>query len=260
MEFILKLLGFGGSSTGGGAQKDTEVMRPIPDVFESVGRNYRFQRSSYHALINIALGQAIIILLLTLGSIAVLATARPVDRFFVAAGDGRISRIVPLDTPIFNNVEMFSRVSDAVAGALTFGYLDYDQRLIEIGPSFAPGVLASIHKKLLGDAGAADVVQKGLVFSTSIPGQGVTIPRQGINGLKIYEWVIQTRLEVTRTEGYGEAATSTMTPMVATVLVQRAKQVEVQRGFIIAALLDLKPLGAPQPVKTPASAGEGGRP
>lgn len=250
MEFILKLLGFGPSGgSGGGTSKqvDTEVLRKMPDTFDSVDRNFRFHRNTYHTLINIALTEALLIIILLATSLGIMLTAKPIDRFFVAAADGRINQIIPLDTPTFNDVEMFSRVSDAVAAGLTFGFLDYAQRLQEVSPLFSPGALEKLQSAVAGANPAATITQQGLVFIAAVPGQAITILRKGINDQNIYEWVIRTQVEVTTKIGFGTDVKSIVTPYSVTALVQRAKAVEVQRGFVIAST-EVRQTGNPREI------------
>ena len=247
---VTKILVMFGLQSINGPQRGTEVIQLSKDLLTSLEKDYAFNRNTYRILINLTILQAIIILLMIGANCWMVLTAKPVDRFFVAAVDGRITPIIPLDTPIMDNSEVFSRTANSVASAMTFGYLDMEQRRNEMGQGFSPRALNKLQETLIGSAGMASLAEKGRFFSTEINKSGPgTILQQGINpATNIYEWLIQIRVIVTETSGFDTNAQSVATPMVITATVLRAKEIELQRGYIIDSINSIVAEGPSKPV------------
>lgn len=261
---VTKILVMFGLQSINGPQQGTEVIQLPKDLLTSLENDYAFNRNSYRMLINLTILQAIVILLMIGGNCWLVLSARPVDRFFVAAVDGRITPITPLDTPIMDNNEVFSRTANAVASAMTFGYLDFEQRRAEIGQGFSPLALSKLQETLIGSGGLNALAQDGRYFGAEVNKSGPgTILQQGINpATNIYEWLIQVRVIVTETSGFDAATKSMATPMVITAKVLRAKEVELQRGYIIDSISSIVAEGpakqvdvAPIVVTTPTQEG-----
>lgn len=243
---ILAIIGFG-SQTPTGAQKGTEVTQLPPDGLKVTQSGYLYNRHTYRTLLFYALVQAGIILVLIAIAGWIIVTAKPQDRFFVASVDGRIIRIVPLDMPNASNSEMYVRVGNAVAAALTFGFLDFEQRRIEVGSAFEPNALKALQSAFLGATGVEDMQKNSYVYVAKVePSRPGGVIRQGVRD-NIYEWVVSVPLVITRKTGLSEEG-QVVSRWDMQVLVQRAKALEISRGFTITALTGSTMSGPPQPV------------
>jgi len=252
---ILSLIGFGSSNQKGGnapAQQNTEVMNPPIDTLTSVQISYKFHRGVYHILIKLALLEGLIILGLIGGCIWVIISATPLDRFFVSSVNGRINRVIPLDVPTMEGSELFSRTVDDVAAALTFGYLDYEQRRIEASAHINDEALQKLQFALIGTGGISQMTQDDSFYSAAIdPTRGGGIIRSRVNSEFVLEWVMNIPLNITYHRNK-PTTSETITPWNVTVLVQRARRLETSLGYVITQVLDVKAVGPAQPV-TPAA-------
>lgn len=248
LDLLKSLLGKGTAAATGG-QSGTEVLHQSPDLLQATQASYLFHRNTYRQLVWLSLMETGILIVLICVSCLIIITANPQDRFFVASVDGRISRIIPLDTPLANNGEMYSRVGSSVAAAMTFGFLDYEQRKIETGTMFDPQALAALYKALTGSDDAAAVTQNNQIFRTKVeasrPGGVIS---QGVDN-HIYQWVIDVPVSVLLESG-AEQPERTQTPWNVKVLVQRAKALEAKNGLVISRVLAAAPSGRPVPVSS----------
>ena len=242
------IFGMAKASTGA----PSEVLAEPPDQLSSTQHTFTFQRATYRRLLKTAFAQSIIISLLLITGIVLVLTADPQDRFFVASVDGRIDRIMPLDSPLHDNNQIFSFTGNTVAEAMTFGFLDYDQRKIEVGASFNDKVVDKIQNLVMGQGGVETLRSKALVFQASVDvTQGGGVLKQHINDKHIYEWVIAVPIKLITTSGY-EGTAATATPWMVTLLVQRAAAVEKRNGVIIADVLAAQATGAAKPYQLTA--------
>lgn len=250
-EKILALLGMksAGRVTAGGGD---EVMHEVPDQIKAAQADYRYHRHIYRSLLNLVIAEAILICLMIAGAMWIILTANPQDRFFVAAVDGHISRVVPLDTPTSSNDEMYVRVGTAVANAFSFGFLDYDQRRMEVAPIFEPDALNSLLGSFLGSGGTAAMAQENRIYKTSVePSRPGGVVDQGVVD-HIYHWVISVPLSVITKTG-PDGSEQTVTPWTVVVNVERAKAIEATRGFMITGIISATPDGRPQKLATGGS-------
>lgn len=248
-EILGKLLSLFKASPAGSvtAAGGNEVIQQTPDLLKITQHNYRYHTNTYRALLNYAIAEALLICVLIVIAGWIIITAHPQDRFFVATVDGRISRIVPLDTPTIDNQQMYNRVGTAVANAFTFGFLDYEQRRMEISSIFEPEALTALHNALLGSGGVSAMAPEYRIYKTEVeasrPG-GVI--QQGVAD-HIYHWVISVPLAVTAKTGMA-GDQQTLTRWTVVVNVERAKAIEATRGFMITSVLSAQPEGRPQPI------------
>lgn len=99
------------------------------DALETVQTRNSFYRDGYRTLLRIALIEAAVIVVLTLGIVAALISARPQIRYFASDNAGRIIPLVPLDQPYQSDDYVNSWVSEAIRGTMTLGFHDYRERL-----------------------------------------------------------------------------------------------------------------------------------
>lgn len=242
---ILALIGFGGAKAPGGATSGTEVMHQAPDLLMSIQSDYLYNRSTYRALVNYSLVLSAITIILIAAAGWIIISANPQDRFFVATVDGRISRVIPLDSPIANNTDMYVRVGLSVAATLTFGFLDFEQRKAEVGPIFEPEALTALYDSFLGTNGVNAMTQNNYVYVTEVePSRPGGVVKQGVTD-NIYQWVIQVPLLVIRKVGTNEES-KVASRWTALVLVERARSIELTRGFTVTRLLALQQEGGQQ--------------
>lgn len=122
-----------GAGKGGAAAKkavskteaDTLVGGPLMTV---VVRN-EFYRDGFRNLMWVALGEAIIIVLLLTTFIAYMNSAKAQDHYFATTADGRIMQLVPLELPNMGTSSLLSWAAQAGTEVMTFGFQDYQRRL-----------------------------------------------------------------------------------------------------------------------------------
>ena len=239
---ILGLIGFGPGKAPVAAAGN-EPMRQSPDLLQITQLNYQYNRNNYRTMVRYAIAEAGIVLALILVAGYITLSANPQDRFFVASVDGRISRIFPLDTPTANNGEMYTRIGLGVAASLTFGFLDYDQRRQEVAALYEQEAQETLYKAFLGAPGVAQMQQNNYVYVSAVePSRPGGVLSQGVSEDNIYRWVIQVPLLVTRKTGTSEQADN-VARWTVQVLVERARSLEISRGFIITRILAMQKEG-----------------
>lgn len=237
---ILKLVfGMLGSKTAGGGVRNAEVYQPPADALISVQGRFNFFRDSYRTLLSFSIILGILIIVLIGANSWIVLTANPEDRFFVAAADGRVIPLLPVDRPNATNEELFNRAGKSVLDSLTFGYLDQDFRRAELAAIFAPGLIERLQKAVvLGEDGPAQLSASSKSFTAELDNRRPAgILRQGINEQShLYEWLIQVPVIITTKTGYNNIP-QTVQPFTLQLLVQRARSVETRYGYIISAII-----------------------
>lgn len=252
---ILSLIGLGGAKIPGAGQGGAEVTIKPPDPLLMAQANYQYNRDLYRSLLNYAIAEAGVILFLIAIAGWIILTANPQDRFFVATVDGRITRIIPLDTPTATNSDMYSRIGTAIANSLTFGYLDYDQLRLQGNSLFEQAAYDKMMNTFMPASAVAEMKQNGYIYVTKVePSRPGGVVSQGVKG-NVYQWVITVPLMVVRKQDTSEQG-ETATRWNITVLVSRAKALEVSRGFSVINVINAQPIGPSQAVP----AGQGGAP
>jgi len=241
---ILGIIGFGPSKTPAAAAAGNEQMAKAPDLLQITQLDYHYNRNNYRTMVRYAIAEAGIILVLIVVAAYIILSANPQDRFFVASVDGRISRIFPLDAPTADNKEMYVRIGTGVAASLTFGFLDYEQRRQEVSTLYEQEALDTLYKTFLGgDAGITQMQQNNYVYVSAVePSRPGGVVSQGVSEDNIYRWVIQVPLLVTRKVGASDEANET-SRWTAQVLVERARSLEISRGFSITRILAMQKEG-----------------
>lgn len=238
----------GGGKKGGGAQKDTEVMSEPPDLLKASQGTYIFHRNVYRNLLRIALVQSLTAIALIVIALWIILTATPQDRFFVSSVGGRIDSVMPLDVPLMDDNELFSRAATDIANVMSFGFLDYEQRRIQYGQQFDPATLSALQNALIGAGGIAQMGQQGIVYVAEVdPSRGGGISLKRVNADFVYEWVVVVPIKLTAKRGL-QLEEQSVTPWTVSVLVQRARKLEVNNGYLIAKLLGAQADGPAQPV------------
>ena len=225
-EILAKLL-------GSSVRSDSEVFQAPADVLMTTLGHHHFYSNAYRTLLRIAIGLGFTVIALILVSCWVVLTAHPQDRFFVAAVDGRVERILPLDTPVATNDEMVTRVAMALGKALTFGFLDYDQRRVENRPFFTNQAFDQLHRLVLGAGGTSRMTEDQRIYKTEVDRtKPPLVLRQEVNKDFTYEWVFQIPVIVSSFRGASEEPEA-VHPLTLNVLVQSAREVEVTRGYVV---------------------------
>lgn len=223
---------------GGGAN---EVFVPPADSLATVLNRHHFYAGAYRTLVRISLVMAFVLILLILGSCLVILLASPNDRFFTASVDGRVSRLMPLDTPNVALPELADYVSTAITRAVTYGYLDYEERRAENFSPFSPVAFQKLQDIVLGTGGIDKVNSSMLILRGALPeNTGVGLVRAGINSYFTYEWVLQVPLQVTIESDLDDGPPEKKA-WILHVLVERSADVEVRSGFIISDILGAQP-------------------
>ncbi len=230
------------------ARKDSEVFQAPSDVLRSTLAAYLFYRDGYRTLVFFSLWLGLALIGLTLFCCVVILSARPQDRFFTASVDGRVDQLLPLDTPTSSVAEMQGRVSLALTDALTFGYLDYEQRRAENQGPFSASAYDKLYRMIIGREGLERMYQEPLVFCAEPePSMPAGVLRSGINKYFIYEWVFQIPLRVV-VKADTPGAEPHSVAWVVQALVERATDVDVRSGYIITDILSATQVPAPPSV------------
>lgn len=249
----LKLvLGLLGSKTAGGGVRDSEVYAPPADTLVAAQNRFNFQRDAYRSLLNLSIVLGLTLIGLIGANAWIVITADPQDRFFVAAVDGRVQALMPVDLPNAPNDEIFSRVGKGVVDSLTFGYLDQDFRRAELSALFLPGMIEALQKAVvLGDLRPEQLATQMKSFVTEFdPKRPAGILQQGGNKqTSIYEWLVQIPVLVTVKLGIDNTP-STVQPYTIRVVAQRSRSVETRYGYFIARLETVHPDGPATPVES----------
>lgn len=247
---LLKLVfGLLGSKTASGGVRNSEVYAPPVDTLMSAQSRFNFHRDAYRFLLNLSVVLGLTLIGLIGANAWIVITAAPQDRFFVAAVDGRVQALMPIDLPNASSDEVFSRVGKGVVDSLTFGYLDQDFRRAELTALFLPGIIETIQKAVvLGDQRPEQLARQMKSFVTEFDGsRPAGILQQGENKqTSIYEWLVQIPVLVTVKLGIDNTP-STVQPYTIRVVAQRSRSVESRYGYFIARLESVHPDGPATP-------------
>lgn len=249
---ILKLVfGLLGSKTAGGGIRDSEVYAPPADTLVAAQNRFNFHRDAYRSLLNVSVVLGLTLIALIGANAWIVITADPQDRFFVAAVDGRVQALMPIDLPSAPNDDVFNRVGKGVVDSLTFGYLDQDFRRTELGSLFLPGMIEAIQKAVvLGDLRPEQLATQMKSFVAEFdPKRPAGILQQGTNKqTSIYEWLVQIPVLITVKLGIDNIP-STVQPYTIRVIAQRSRSVESRYGYFIARLESVHPDGPATPAE-----------
>lgn len=228
-----------------GTRKDSEVFQAPSDILVAAQASCLFYRDGYRTLVFLSLWLGSVLIGLTLFCCVIILSARPQDRFFTASVDGRVEQLVPLDTPTSNPHDMQGRLLLALANALTFGYLDYEQRRAENQAPFSPAAYEKLYRLVIGREGFEKMYQDQLVFNAvAEPALPAGLLRSEVNRFFIYEWVFQLPVRVTvKADTPGAEARSSV--WVLQVLVERATDVDIRSGYVITDILSATQVPVP---------------
>lgn len=248
-QLLGKVFGLFGVRPAGAA---SEVLHVSPDLLTSTLGHYQVHRNSYRFLIKICVGQGVLLLALLWVCFWFVATAAPRDRFYVAAVDGRVQQIFPLDEALVSDQEMTVRVAQAVTDALSFGARDYQINRGRNLKFFSVRALDALYSVALGKEGSSaqldmDTSFKAEVDKTRLAG----VVRSEVAPDFIRQWIVQIPVQLTKHNeltGAKEAPTF----WTVSVLVRRSRDVAVRQGYQIERVL-----GAAQVQPAPAQ-GKGG--
>lgn len=237
---ILKLVfGLLGSKTVAGGVRNSEVYQPPADTLISAQGRFNFFRDTYRLLLNISLLLAFIMIGLIATNCWIVFSAKPQDRFFVAAVDGRVLPVLPLDLPNAPSNEVLNRVGTAITDSLTFGYLDQDFRRAELSPLFAPTIIEKVQQAVaLNNSDMQQLTSQLKSFVTAFdPRRAGGILAQGTNPqTHIYEWIVQLPITVTTKLGVDNTPT-TVQPFTLQIIVKRSLSVESRYGYLISGIV-----------------------
>lgn len=246
-QILGKIFGLFGVRPAGAA---SEVLHVSPDLLSSTLGHYQVHRNSYRMLIKVCVVQGLFLLTLLWICFWFVATAEPRDRFYVAAVDGRVQQIFPLDEALVSDQEMTVRVAQAITDALSFGARDYQINRGRNLKFFSTRALDALYSIPLGKDISAAQLDMDTSFKAEVdktrPG-GVV--RNEVGNDFIRQWIIQVPLKVTKqNELTGEkGATSLWT---VSVLARRSRDVAVRQGYQIDRVL-----GAAQVQPAPVQGG-----
>lgn len=258
---VLKLVfelvfGLLGSKTVAGGVRNSEVYEPPADTLISTQGRFNFFRDTYRMLLNASLILALTMIGLIGANCWIVFSAKPQDRFFVAAVDGRVIPVLPMDLPNAPNNEVFTRTGTALTDSLTFGYLDQDFRRAELAQIFAPGIIEKVQQTVALNTDTIQQLSAQLksfmtTFDNHRPGG---IIAQGINPQShIYEWIVQLPITVTTKMGLDNIPT-TVQPFTLQVVVRRSRAVESRYGYLISGLIAAHADGPVSSIPAAASA------
>lgn len=232
----------------GGGRRASEVFNAPADSLVTVLGTFHFYAGAYRTLVRLSLGMGLVLIALILFCCLVVATASPRDRFFTASVNGRVSPLLPLDTPNTSVADVASQVSAALRNALTFGYLDYEQRKAENLSAFTPHAFKKTQDAILGSGGIEKMRSSLSVYRAEpVENQGAVLLNAGVNTYFTFQWILQIPVRVS-IESDLEKGKVASTVWIFRVLVERTADVDVRSGFIISDILDAQPLSGGQEV------------
>jgi hypothetical protein len=245
LDLLQKIPGFPSISPLGG-QTGTEVMQLPSDTLTAIQANHLYNRYIYRKLMRLTIIQAALILVMIVVAASIIILANPQDRFFVASSNGTITRILPLDTPLMNDTDVYVRVGTAVADAATFGFLDFQQRRNEVSSAFQGKPLDELYAQILGSGGTSAMNNNQRVYIAKVePSRPGGVVKKTIV-TNIFQWVIQVPLIITIQTATG-AQPDMIQRWTVQVLTERSKSVESPGGIVITRLLGAAPDGPAQP-------------
>lgn len=248
-QLLAKIFGLFGVHAAGAA---SEVLHVSPDLLSSTLGHYQVHRSSYRLLIKVCVAQGGLLLVLLWICFWFVASADPRDRFYVAAVDGRVQQIFPLDEPLISDQEMTVRVAQAVTDALSFGARDYQINRGRNLKFFSARALDALYGIALGKGGSAAQLDMDVSFKAEVDRtRPAGVVRNDVGVDFIRQWIVQIPIQlIKQNELTGEKGVAKFWTV--SVLVRRSRDVAVRQGYQIELLLGASPVQ-----QTPAQ-GNGG--
>ena len=194
---------------------------------EAVIGGLGWYQAQYRRAMKLALG-LVLLLLATIGIIALLILNQPKPQYFAATPDLRLAPLVPLDQPVLTQQGLLTWVSDTVTNALSLDFLEWREELEAIHPHFEDAAYKSFLDSLQS-SGVLDKIRDKRLSASAITTRAPVIIASGIMG-GIATWRIEFPLIVSYESSQGVESTQRL---IATVLVCRASTVKTPRGVVI---------------------------
>jgi hypothetical protein len=155
---------------------------------------------------------------------------------------------MPMDTPLMSNDELLSSVAANISGALTFGYIDREQRARLTSDPFADGIHAALLDAVIGKELLNNLASKSLIFRAAVdPSIGGGIIQQGRATDNIYRWQMQIPIMLTRISANNDVPNE-KAPWHVLVEAQRSPSLDLGLSYQINRILGAKQAGPAQPV------------
>jgi intracellular multiplication protein IcmL len=195
----------------------------------------QFYRDSYHRILfTFLLSLCVIIALICVLVYLVLNPTKP--KYFAVTPNGRLTRIVPLNTPNLSPSAVIQWSSDAARAAYSYNFVNYRKELQAASQFFTPAGWRAFITNLGKSNNIDAVTSKKLVVSAVIDGAPVIV-WDGLLPSGRYGWKIQLPMQVT----YESASEIESQKLTVTMLVVRVDTVYSARGLAIQQFLDESP-------------------
>ncbi len=154
-----------------------------------------FYRDGFRMMLILVVMEAVIIMGLVLGIIAIIKSHEPNDRYFATTEDGRLIEMEALSTPNLNRPALLSWAAQAATETMTFGFHDYRRRLQEASRNFTRTGWASF-VSALQSSGMLQTVNENRQVITAAPRAAPTILSEGLSG-GVYRWEVEMPMMIT---------------------------------------------------------------
>lgn len=201
--------------------------RPTTGALEAVGLRNEFYRDKFRAMAT-SMPLLVIALLVSLALNVVLATRKPVDRYFAVDGAGRIVPIRSLTEPYVTDAYLSTWVTEKVTSAYSMDPQNYRRQVAALEPYFTPEGYEEFVNSLKS-SGTIDQMLQHLLVSTGVPaGAPVVVGRGEANG--VFFWKVQLPVLVE----YRSSTKSAQKRRIVEVTVVRRQTIESPDGIGIA--------------------------
>jgi intracellular multiplication protein IcmL len=198
--------------------------RPSSGGLEQVVTRNEFYRDKFRLMAS-TLPVLVVTLLVSIGLNVMLATRKPVERYFSVDPAGRITKIIALTEPYVTDAYLTSWVTEKVSRAYSLDPQNYRRQVGDLEAFFTPdGHQAYINS--LQSSGTIDLMTKNLLILTGVPtGAPIVVSRGEAGG--VYFWKVQIPMLVE----YRSSTKSSQKRRIVEVTVVRRQTIESPEGI-----------------------------
>jgi len=169
-------------------------MSTLEDLEKTYKKDLFYRDASKGIVIFIAI-EILAIVTLVIGFFIYMNTYTPADKYFVRLPDGERSQLVALNYPNMTRVALLSWVSQSTAEIMTFGFHDFNEKLMATQRHFTEEGWESFRGALLR-SGTIENLEKYQQIVTAVPSGVPILMQEGLVSDK-YRWTVKMPLLVT---------------------------------------------------------------
>lgn len=158
--------------------------------------------AQYRALLRRVTAQAFVIMGLLIAVIVLMPVLKPIYLYETLSSDKKSQNLnqilIPLDMPNLTDQAILSWAATSITEVMTFGFGDFDQRMLSQRPLFTSEGWDAFTKAIREQNMRANFKQSQLVL-TSIPANAPVIIGKGVDEKGLYKWLIEMPLVMTYT-------------------------------------------------------------